>query len=188
VRAAAGHDLRRRPLPDYFGHAAHRSPPRTGNGRMRPQGCCHGSHARPNLGPHPTVRPFCNLSLVLAVAMSSLRLPSQRGPGTLKKKQPEVRHPLYLCAQTPPHEPGPSGQVLLHSFNQVLQNASEPAANTGPTERPAIAAIIIATNNRVPLRRIVFSTGLSAFARQKALTRPSTLAAMPLPLPSPLPR
>jgi hypothetical protein len=134
----------------------------------RPQRCTgvlrhqqgYGKQGRPNCGPQPTGKPFCNLSLVLAVATMSSLLPSQRGCGTLKKKHPELRHPLYLSAQTVPHVPGPSGHVLLQSFNQVPQNPSDPAANAGSKVRMAKSIA-----NRIRAKRTIIMAYATASAR-----------------------
>jgi len=111
---------------------------------------CYGSQGLPNRGPQPTGKPFCSRSLVLAVAISSLLLPSHLGPGTLKKKQPEVRHPLYRCAQTRSHFPGPSGQVLLQSLNQVPQKFSDPTASARLGENTS--KVVVETNTAVVMR------------------------------------
>ena len=90
----------------------------------------------------------------------------------MKKKQPEVRHPLYLCAQTLPHVPGPSGQVLLQSFNQVPQNASDPAANAGLVVRTP--KIVVANKIRMPVSRMAFPSRDGLGERFRAPLPPPT--------------
>jgi hypothetical protein len=80
-----------------------------------------------------------------------LLLPWHRGPGVLKKKQPDERHPLYLFAQAPPHFPEPSGQVLLQSFNHVPQNAGDPAADVCRVASKTTESIT--ANSQKPIRR-----------------------------------
>lgn len=74
----------------------------------------------------------------------------------MKLKQPEERHPLYLAAQTPPHVPGPPGQVLLQSFNHVPQNAGDPAADAGSIEKTATDRTVATSGSAISINRIVF--------------------------------
>jgi hypothetical protein len=72
----------------------------------------------------------------------------------LKWKQPEERHALYLAAQTPPHVPAPPGQVLLQRFNQVPQNARDPAADVGSVEKTVTDRIVANTKRPIAINRM----------------------------------
>ena len=61
---------------------------------------------------------------------------------------------MCRAAQTPPHVPGPLGQVLLQRFSQVPQNAGEPAANVGSIDKAATVKIIVNTEKPTLMKRM----------------------------------
>lgn len=73
---------------------------------------------------------------------------------------------MCLLAQTPPHVPAPAGQVWLHSFSHVPQNAADPAANVGVVENTVTDRIVANTKN--PIRIIRMDRSIEAFGSRQS--------------------